>query len=66
MSTSGADIRRGTHGQFCATCDDAGRIDNGGSRRRTILRAPSNLTGICDRGLEPLFTAALTGDDTHR
>lgn len=26
-----------------------------------LVRAPSNLTGICDRGLEPLFTAALTG-----
>lgn len=26
-----------------------------------LVRAPSNLTGICDPGLEPLFTAALTG-----
>jgi len=26
-----------------------------------LVRAPSNLTGICDQSLEPLFTAALTG-----
>jgi len=26
-----------------------------------LVRAPSNLTGICDRSLEPIFMAALTG-----